>query len=90
MPVDQSFQRRMQGFGLLTAEIYYGMPDYPRFIQCFLWQEHDIAPHFPRLAKFIDYWRENIDGELRSVRVAHRALVTPTEVRFAQGVFRLQ
>ena len=37
------------GYGLTTADIHYHMPDHPKLLQQFIWQEYDLAPLFPRL-----------------------------------------
>jgi uncharacterized protein Usg len=85
--VDAGFARQMQGYGLLTAEISYFMPDHPSLLQQFVWQTHDIAPSFPALARFLDHWRREIEATLHSIRVAHNGLVRPAEWRAINGVF---
>ncbi len=72
---------QLNGYRLATAEITYHMPDFPALLQTFVWQHYDIAPHFPRLKKFLDYWRENLDGELHSVTVGRSELIKPSEIR---------
>ena len=64
--------RRLQllGFRLTTVEILYHMPDYPALLQSFVWQQMDQAPRYPRLHKFLEFWRANLDGALHSVTVA--------------------
>jgi uncharacterized protein Usg len=57
-------------YRLTTAEIVYRLPDAPDELQTFIWQKFDVAPDFPVLSKFLDFWRNNIDGELHMVRVA--------------------
>jgi uncharacterized protein Usg len=56
-------------YRLTTAEIVYRLPDDPGTLQIFIWQKFDLAPEFPELSKFLDFWRKNIDGELHSVKV---------------------
>ena len=60
---------------LITAEIRYHMPDQPERLQSFIFQKHDIAPDYPALNKFLDYWRRHIEGRLHSVRVASVPIV---------------
>ena len=81
------FERQMHGFGLTTANIFYRMPDHPTLIQEFLWQFHDTAPAFPELTRFLAFWRREIDGDLHSVRVAHKKLIGPSEWRSAAGEY---
>ena len=35
-------QRQLQGYRLTTAEILYHLPDHPRVLQSFIWQELDM------------------------------------------------
>ena len=86
---DRDFLSQLQGHSLTTAEILYRLPDQPALIQSYLWQEYDIAPAFPKLINFLNFWAENLDGPLYRIRVAHRQLVRPTEIRFLDGEFRL-
>jgi uncharacterized protein Usg len=86
---DQSFVAQLQGFSLTTAEILYHLPDYPALLQSYVWQDYDEHPRFPKLKKFLDFWTENLDGKLYQVRVAHKGLVSPAELSFYDGEFRL-
>ncbi len=86
---DRQFRDMLAGFSLTTAEILYHLPDYPALLQTFIWQDYDLAPKFPKLIKFLDFWSANLDGKLATVRVAHKALITPAELRFVGHEFRL-
>ena len=86
---DRDFKRQMLGYRLTTAEIVYHMPDHPRLLQSFVWQQLDRAPDFPGLKRFLDFWRDNLDGELHSVRVTNAKLVQAAELRHIGGEFRL-
>lgn len=77
----RALEMQLRGYRLATAEITYHMPDFPALLQTFVWQHYDIAPHFPRLRKFLDYWRENLEGELHSVTVGRAELIRPSEIR---------
>jgi uncharacterized protein Usg len=72
------------GFGLATANILYRLPDHPGLLQSFVWQFHDMAPDFPRLARFLDFWVAEIEGAIHSVEVAHKRLVSAAELRAAR------
>jgi uncharacterized protein Usg len=61
------------GYGLATANILYHLPDHPSLLQSFVWQFHDISPDYPRLARFLDHWRREIEAVIHSVEVAHKA-----------------
>ena len=56
-------------YRLTTAEIIYRLPDKPEELQTFIWQKFDVAPDFPELSKFLEFWRKNIEGQLYSVKV---------------------
>ena len=81
---------QLQGYRLTTAEILYHLPDNPGLLQTFVWQLVDRVPEFPRLNRFLDFWRREIDGPLHSVRVAHSELIKPAELVVCDGTFRLQ
>ena len=83
--VSDDFRRQIQGYGLTTATILYGMPDYPKLLQTFVWQNYDLAPRFPTLIKFLDFWRRELEGPLHSVTVAHSSLIRPAEFRAING-----
>ncbi|WP_417689953.1 usg protein [Roseibium sp.] len=85
MTVGSDFQKRILGYGLLTAEILYRMPEHPTFLQSFLWQTEDMAPEFPELKKFLDFWDKEIEAKIHSVRVAHQDLLKPVDYRYAAG-----
>ncbi|MBO0735702.1 MAG: Usg family protein [Alphaproteobacteria bacterium] len=62
--------RLIREYRLTTAEIIYHMPDHPALLQSFVWQKFDLAPDFPELRRFLDFWSHNIEGKLHSVKVA--------------------
>ena len=79
----------LRGYGMTTAEIYYRMPDYRSVINSFVWQHMDLAPDYPELFRFIEFWQGNIEGPLHSVRFTHRKLIGPGDWRNVVGEFRL-
>src|SRR5271166_4077572 len=83
------FRRQLEGFGLTTANILYRLPDHPAILQNYIWQQHDLHPHFPELKKFLNFWARELDGLLYSVTVAHTRLIKPAELRATDGEFRL-
>ena len=80
--VDPDFRRQPDGYSLATAEITYHMPDARSLLQTYVWQDYDLAPEFPELKKFLDFWERELDGPLHSVRLAHAALIKPAEFSF--------
>lgn len=83
------FNLMLKDYRLTTAEILYHMPDHPHLLQTFVWQNLDLAPRFPVLTKFLDFWSREIDGKLHSVKVASAELVRPTRFRFVEGTLTL-
>ena len=86
---ESDLERQLQGWSLTTAEIMYRMPDHLNLLQSYVWQEYDLAPRFPRLLKFLNFWSNNLDGPLAQVRVAHTALIGPTDLRLVDAQWQL-
>ena len=81
------FELQLAGYGLTTAHILYRLPDFESLLQTFVWQKYDLAPDFPEMHRFLDFWKENLDGPLHSVRYAHKRLIGPNEWRKVSGEF---
>jgi len=75
------FARQIDGYGLTTADILYRLPDHPSILQEYVWQDYDLAPRFPELRKFLDFWRSKLEGPIFEVKVAHSTLVRAVEMR---------
>ena len=84
--IDPDFSRQFRGERLTTAEVLYYMPDHPALLQRYLWQDYDLAPDFPTLQGFLDFWQRELEGALHSVRVAHQRLIKPSEWRAVNGI----
>ena len=84
-----AFRRQMAGYGLTTASILYRLPDHPSLLQTYIWQDYDLAPRFPELNRFLEFWRNKIEGALHSVTVSHSGLIKPAELRTVEGEFRV-
>ncbi|MGI9426617.1 MAG: usg protein [Hyphomicrobiaceae bacterium] len=80
---------QLRGLSLTTTEVLYRMPDHPSLLQSFVWQCYDEHPRFPRINRFLAHWVEHIEARLHSVRVAHKGLISPAELRWVEGEFRL-
>ena len=78
-------EMRLKGYGLTTAEILYRLPDHPSMLQTYVWQEYDLAPKFPVLLGFLDFWKRELDGALHSVRYTHKKLISASEWRALDG-----
>ena len=76
--------KHLMDYRLTTAEILYHLPDHPGLLQSYIWQELDMAPRFPVLKRFLDFWNANLDGKLHSVKIANCGLIQPVEFRYAK------
>ncbi|MEC7668483.1 MAG: usg protein [Pseudomonadota bacterium] len=77
----------LKGYGLTTAEIFYRIPDYQHVLNSFIWQDYDLAPDHPKLFRFIEFWQDEIEGPLHSVKFTHRKLLSSGEWRNVVGEF---
>jgi uncharacterized protein Usg len=85
----QDLARMLDGYGLTTAEFFYRMPDHRNVLNTFLWQDFDLAPDYPRLFRFIEFWQKDIEGPLHSVRFNHRREIGPGRWRNVVGEITL-
>ena len=76
----KSLELQLKGYRLSTVEIVYHMPDHPSLLQTFIWQYMDLAPDYPELHKFLDFWRKNLDGALHSVRVMSKGIISDSKI----------
>ena len=84
-----SLALQMNDYRLTTAEILYHLPDHPRVLQTYVWQAYDLAPAYPALHKFLDFWNRELDGKVHSVRVATAKSVRSARVRHPGAWLRL-
>ena len=81
---------QLSDYRLTTANILYHLPDHVHVLQEFIWQDYDIAPKFPQLYKFLNFWTKELDGKLHSVYVAHKPIITPGDYLYAAWEGTLQ
>lgn len=72
---------QLRDYRLTTAEIIYHLPDHPALLQSYIWQDYDMAPEFPILHRFLDFWKSELDGRLHSVSVANVPIIGPPRTR---------
>lgn len=46
------------------------MPDYRNLLNEFYWQCEDIVPDIPKVHKFLNYWKDNIEAVIKEVQVS--------------------
>ena len=86
------------GRALLTGFVFSAGPPAPGAVcahaPCGLaaqddWQKLDIAPDFPELRRFLDFWSRNLDGKLHSVKVGQAKLTGRSGFRHVSLPLRL-
>jgi uncharacterized protein Usg len=65
------------------------MPDHPGLLQSYVWQDLDLAPRFPTLRKFLQFWTRELDGKLHSIRVATGGPIRPASMRHTPHLLHL-
>jgi len=80
---------QLRDYRLTTAEILYHLPDHPRLLQSYVWQDFDLAPEFPALRRFLAFWQRSLDGKLHSVKVTSAELIRPAGLRYARTCFTI-
>ena len=77
---ERPHEQQLREYRLTTAEIIYRLPDHPDLLQSFIWQKLDLAPDFPELRRFLEFWSRNIEGKLHSVKVGQARSSRPAAV----------
>ncbi len=88
MKCETAVLRQLKGYRLATAEILYRLPDHPDILQSYVWQDYDIAPDYPVLLGFLNFWLRELDGPLHSVKVAGKRIISAAEIGAAR-IFHL-
>lgn len=86
MREETEFALRLRGWRLATAQVLYYIPDHPSLIQSFTWQTLDLAPDYPRIHKFLEFWRREIDAVIHSVQLATGETLAPAKVTNAATI----
>ena len=87
--MDRDFAIQLTGRRLTTAEVLYYMPAHPALLQSFLWQTLDVAPDFPRIHQFLEFWGREIDAVIHSVTIGGVEMIAPAKMRNAQYLGQL-
>lgn len=66
---------------LVTVEVIYFLPDYSSVLGTFLWQTLDVRPRYPRVNRFLDYWRREIDAVIKEVTICDQPDQTKNQWR---------
>jgi uncharacterized protein Usg len=87
--VSDDQKQELRDYRLTTAEIIYRLPDHPDLLQSFIWQNLDVAPDFPELRRFLEFWSRNLEGKLHSVRVGQARYYGRPSFRHLASTHRL-
>ncbi|MGI4944397.1 MAG: usg protein [Janthinobacterium lividum] len=80
---------QMKDYRLTTAEILYHLPDHPGLLQTYVWQGLDLAPRYPALRRFLDFWARELEGKLHSIKVASGGPIRPASMRHTAHMMHL-
>jgi uncharacterized protein Usg len=86
---ESALQLQLKGYRLATAEIVYHLPDHPGLLQSFIWQHYDVAPRYPVLHRFLEFWRREIEAVVHSVYVGRQPLIGPASLTHARAELQL-
>lgn len=84
-----SMALQLRDYRLTTAEILYHLPDHPGLLQTYVWQGLDLAPRFPALRGFLEFWQRELDGKLHSIKVASGGPIRPAAMRHTPHLMHL-
>jgi uncharacterized protein Usg len=56
-------------YAIVTLDIIYWMPGYSNIVQEFVWQTQDLKPNYPRINKFLYFWKNEINAVIKEVHL---------------------
>ena len=71
---------------LVSVRVFYYRPDFRNLIQEFAWQTEDVVPKYPRVNRFLNYWKENIDAVIADIEMAE--IQKKPKYRSVDDIFR--
>jgi uncharacterized protein Usg len=91
MSNEDEFTLRLKGYSLVTVNVLYHIPDHRNLVQEFIWQTLDLSPRYPRVEKFLNYWRTEIDAIIKEVKLSDsNAPFNPSRFAKVTQIFPLQ
>ena len=75
------FDAYNRGFVIVTVNVNYYNPDFTSIVQEFIWQTYDKNPKYPRVHKFLDYWKEHIDAVIQEVYLMDHSPIDRKPIR---------
>lgn len=65
------------------------MPDYLSVLQEFIWQTLDIAPDYPRISKFLEYWELNIEAPIYKVTIINSENYSTSPIKTVNKQYKI-
>lgn len=78
-----------RGYSLVTVNVIYYIPDHRSLLNEFIWQTLDKKPTYPRVERFLDFWRRDIDAVIKEIILCDSDALKRQEVRTVNEMFRL-
>lgn len=69
---------------IVMVNVLYYMPDQTHLVNEFSWQTLDIRPKYPRIHKFLDFWRREIDAIIKEITICDMPI--PDVTRWRNGI----
>jgi uncharacterized protein Usg len=65
---------------VVAIKVIYYLPDYTSLLQEFYWATDDIHPTYPRIVRFLNFWKDNIEATINIIelRVDNNAEISKT------------
>jgi uncharacterized protein Usg len=63
------------------------MPDYRNIIQELMWQTMDVKPKYPRVNKYLNYWKNNIEAVIADIEIAETKQPQP-KIKSLADIFK--
>jgi uncharacterized protein Usg len=72
---------------LVSLRVFYYMPDYRNIIQELMWQTMDVKPKYPRVNKYLNYWKNNIEAVIADIEIAETKQPQP-KIKSLADIFK--
>lgn len=62
-------------YSMVTIRVLYYIPDYQHLVNEFIWQTLDLHPRYPRVRRFLDHWRREIDAVIKEIMICDHSKI---------------
>ncbi len=88
--MDPDFEKMLfHGYSLVTVNVIYFLPDQKSLVNEFMWQTLDLRPKYPRVERFLDFWRREIDAVIKEVELCDSQKLIPRYFKNVDASFKL-